>query len=73
MRCRVFIDEAKDTAQDQYSEWAEGTVLSKDVIIHSHVIPPSVGSFGRLVIVVFYDERIHPTWDAKYKGMEEIT
>jgi len=61
------------SAPEQFNEWADKIALTKDMIIHSHVIPPSVGSYGRFVISVFFDEKMHPQLSEVNKHLEKVT
>lgn len=65
MKCLSFIDTNASRAVSDYNEWAKNKVLAKDVIVHSHMIQPSDNSYGRVIILVFFDERMHPDWVSK--------
>ena len=65
MKCLMFCDPslAANTVA-QYNNWAQNKVLAKDVIVHSHVAN-DVHGVSALIIVVFFDERMHPDWVSK--------
>ncbi len=63
MRCLTFIGGNPLEVAAMYNKWAKDKSLAKDVIIHSHIVPPSEGEFaGTLAILVFFDEQLHPSW-----------
>jgi len=62
MKCIVFNQIGVTPAEIQYNNWAKNQTLTKDMIIHTHYAPETGTCYGSLIIVVFYDERIHPTW-----------
>lgn len=47
---------------DAYNAWAKDKTLGKDVIVHSHIVQPMENFCGELIILVFFDEHIHPAW-----------
>jgi len=47
---------------DLYNSWAKNKVLAKDVIIHTHAMIGASNVPSQLMIMVFFDERIHPEW-----------
>lgn len=63
MQVKLFGGVAYEVKKD-FNEWAKGKMLTKDVIIHTHITAlqmhdvPAVG----VLIVVFFDEAIHPSW-----------
>ena len=63
MKCKVFRGDSGEAAAD-YNEWAKDRVLTKDVIIHTHVVPcmHEEQCFYATYIIVFYDEKMHPSW-----------
>lgn len=65
MKCLIFCGSDPLRAVDAYNKWAEGKMLGRDVIIHSHVIPEHKELISTLAIVVFFDENRHPDWVGK--------
>jgi len=63
MQVRVFRGDALEAVY-QYNEWAKDKPLTKDVIIHTHVVPcmHEEQCFYATYIIVFYDEKMHPSW-----------
>jgi hypothetical protein len=55
MKCKVFnwVD---------FNEWAAGKPLARDVIIKTHVWRTRDRVYPEIVVVVIYDEKIHPDW-----------
>jgi len=49
----------------EYNEWAKNKTLARDVIVHSHITPTTDADNPILVILVFFDERMHPDWVTK--------
>lgn len=66
MRCLIFMGMAAVHTVDAYNRWAKGKGISKDVIVHSHVVQ-SGSDFdpSTIVILVFFDERLHENWVGK--------
>jgi len=62
MKCILFVDDSDTPATYHYNKWAKDKQLAKDVIVHSHVIQPYNITAGRIIIIVFFDEKIHPDW-----------
>jgi hypothetical protein len=58
----MFIDTTLVSAVSQYNRWAADKPLAKDVIIHTHPVHDDKLSIGKLIIVVFFDEKMHPDW-----------
>jgi len=65
LRCVIFTSvKSAGAAVDLYNKWAEGKPLTKDVIVRTHT---SVDFNGEpaFIIVVFFDEQLHPAWVGK--------
>ncbi len=62
MKCLEFTDRLSGLKTIQaYNEWAKNKILAKDVIIHSH-LATNIDGAPYIIILVFFDERIHPDW-----------
>ena len=62
MKCVVFYYEDPQDAAVRYNEWAKDKQLAKDVIVHTHATRAPEEDIADLMIVVFFDEKIHPSW-----------
>lgn len=62
MRCLIFAGETALKTVDAFNSWARDKALFKDVIVHSHIVQPGIDLDGALVILVFFDENLHPSW-----------
>ena len=62
MKCTRFVDDNSGGAIDKYNHWAKDKPLAKDVIVHTHAVRSKESDNGLLIIVVFWDEVMHPSW-----------
>lgn len=62
MKCLIFYGSHPSEAGSDYNEWAKNKPLAKDVIIHTHTTRTPEEGCGNLMIVVFFDEKIHLSW-----------
>lgn len=73
MKCLIFCGGNALEVVARYNSWAKGKYLSKDVIIHSHVVPPEEGNFASTIaILVFFDEKLHDDWIAKVHTAKDM-
>jgi len=63
MKCVAFMGQGWAAVRD-YNNWAQGKPLTKDVVIRTHeLIHPSESIIpDGILILVFFDEAIHPSW-----------
>jgi len=57
MQCKVFCGTWNE-AMDAFNKWAQGKALGKDVIVHTHALPPLQADKGidGLMIIVIHPE-----------------
>lgn len=65
MKCLLFAGITVFGTVDAYNNWAKDKALHKDVIIHTHYLPRTTNSQESMLIVVFFDENLHPSWVGK--------
>ena len=62
MKCKVFAGFSNDDVVAGYNDWAKDKMLTKDVIVHTHFTYCQEHKCVQFIIVVFFDETIHPSW-----------
>jgi hypothetical protein len=62
MRVIYFCYDTADKTLAAYNKWAEGKPLTRDVIIHTHTVLAEKAGIGTLIIMCFFDEKLHPSW-----------
>jgi hypothetical protein len=62
MKAKVFNGDNLDAVVSNYNSWAKDKPLTRDVIVHDHVIQPLGGWYGAFFIIVYFDEVKHPDW-----------
>lgn len=72
MKCLIFAGENPLRVVDTYNRWAKGKGLGKDVIIHSHVVSGVLDDPSTIVILVFFDEKLHDDWIAKVHTAKDM-
>jgi hypothetical protein len=62
MKCIIFYDTSAEHAGVQFNKWAAGKPLAKDMIIHTHATRVNDEDVSDFIIMVFWDEKMHPNW-----------
>ena len=62
MQCKAFIGNLPSETLADYNAWAKNKVIARDVIIHSHVVKSELTDNQTVLILVFFDERMHQDW-----------
>lgn len=62
MQIKEFIGNYPSKSIKLYNEWAKGKPLTRDVIVHSHIVKSPAEGNQTILILVFFDEYLHKNW-----------
>lgn len=62
MKALYFAGDDASTTVNLYNRWAKGKPLTRDVIMHTLIVQPNNNYVGGLLIIVYFDETLHPQW-----------
>jgi 2-C-methyl-D-erythritol 4-phosphate cytidylyltransferase len=70
MKCKIFSGEWYK-AQDAFNAWAKGKSLTRDVLIHTISLAPTVErAYDKIAIVVYHPD--DPSWDKTPERIAKI-